>query len=284
MKKHKLKIAEEFDEEADIVLYEGDCRDLLRQIKKPLIQLGITSPPYNVGKEYENRIALEDYITVHSEVIRECHRVLLDGGSLCWEVGNYVNKGEVIPIDALLWPYFSDELKMKLRNRIIWEIPHGLHCKKRFSGRYETIVWFTKGDEYYFDLESVRVPVLWPKKKYYKGPKKGQYSSNPNGKNPSDVWQITNVKHNHPEKTIHPCQFPEELIKRLVRALTKPGDWVIDPYLGSGTTMAVCVELGRKVIGAEIEQKYIEIAWNRTKAKIREREKQEKLPLELTTV
>jgi adenine-specific DNA-methyltransferase len=280
----KLKITETFDKNADVVLYHGDCIDLLKSawktMKKPFVQLGITSPPYNVGKEYENRVALEEYIKTHSDVIIECHRILLDSGSLCWEVGNFVENGEVMPIDVLLWPYFYDELKMKMRNRIIWHVPHGLHCKKRFSGRYETIMWFTKTDKYHFDLDAIRVPVKWPKKKYYKGPKKGQYSSNPKGKNPSDVWDITNVKYNHPEKTEHPCQFPEELVKRLVLALTKPGDWVIDPYLGSGTTTAVCVELGRRVIGAEIKENYLNIARDRIQKKVElleKREKQKKL-------
>ena len=268
----KIKIADNFDKNADVVIYHGDCSDLLDSMwttmKKPFVQLVVTSPPYNVGKEYETRIALEDYIKKHSDVISKCYQVLSDKGSICWEVGNYVNNGEVVPIDILMWHYFSNELKMKLRNRIIWHVPHGLHCKNRFSGRYETILWFTKTDNYYFNFESVRVPVMWPKKKYYKGPKKGQYSSNPNGKNPSDVWDITNVKHNHPEKTEHPCQFLEELVRRLVLSLTKPGDWVLDPYLGSGTTAAVCVELGRKVIGAELKKKYLNFATDRVQKKI----------------
>lgn len=280
----KIKISDTFDKHADIIIYPGDCIDLLKlagnKMKKPFVQLGVTSPPYNVGKEYENKVALEEYIKTHSDVIIESHHILLDTGSLCWEVGNYIENGEVIPIDILLWSYFYNELKMKMRNRIIWHVPHGLHCKKRFSGRYETIMWFTKTDDYYFDLDSVRVPVKWPTKKYYKGPKKGQLSSNPKGKNPSDVWDITNVKYNHPEKTEHPCQFPEELVKRLILSLTKPGDWVLDPYLGSGTTATVCVELGRKFIGAEVQQKYLDIAHDRVNEKIellKNKEKQKQL-------
>lgn len=200
-----MKITDTFDENADVVLYEGDCIDMFKQIEKPIITLAITSPPYNVGKEYEDRLELEKYIQIHSKVIKESHRVLVPSGSLCWQTGNYANNGEIIPIDILLWPYFS-KLNMKLRNRIIWHIPHGLHCKNRFSGRYETIMWFTKGDNYYFDLDPVRIPSKYPNKRYYKGPKKGELSCNPLGKNPSDVWYISNVKHNHPEKTNHPCQ------------------------------------------------------------------------------
>ena len=132
---------------------------------------------------------------------------------------------------------------LKLRNRIIWRFNHGLHCKKRFSGRYETILWFTKNDEYVFNLDPVRVPSKYPGKRHFKGPKRGQLSGNPLGKNPSDiwdvvqqdwedeVWDIPNVKANHPEKTEHPCQFPVELVQRCVLALTQPGGSRFRPVL-----------------------------------------------------
>lgn len=276
----QIRVAEEWDPDADVVLYEGDCLDLLKQIKDPVVRLGITSPPYNLGKEYEDHVALEKYIEVHSQVIRDSHNVLVDGGSLCWEVGNYVENGGIVPLDILLWGYFAgEELKMKCRNRIAWVVPHGLHSKNRFSGRYEVVLWFTKGDGYYFDLDAVRVPSLYPKKKYFKGPKKGEVSSNPNGKNPSDAWTdlwggISNVKHNHPEKTEHPCQFPEALVRRIVLALSKKNEWVLDPYLGSGTTAAICVQEGRKVVAAEIEHRYMKTARARVRKRIRLVEKQ----------
>jgi len=274
----QIRIAEEWDPDADVVLYEGDCRDLLKQINEPVVRLGVTSPPYNLGKEYEDRVALERYIEVHSGVIRESHRVLVDGGSLCWEVGNYVEDGKIIPLDALLWNYFADEpLNMTCRNRIVWVIPHGLHSRRRFSGRYEVVLWFTKGDGYHFDVDPVRVPSLWPNKKYFKGPRKGEVSSNPKGKNPGDVWtDISNVKHNHPEKTEHPCQFPEALVRRLVLALSKQNEWVLDPYLGSGTTAAVCVQEGRRVVAAELEHRYMKTAKARVRKRIRMAEKQAK--------
>ena len=184
------------------------------------IQLVVTSPPYNLGKEYESRLHLNDYISQQREVISECVRVLSDGGSICWQVGNYVDDGAIIPLDSLLYPIFAD-LGLKMRNRIVWHFEHGLHCSRRLSGRYETIMWFTKGDDYVFELDPIRVPQKYPGKKYFKGPKAGQYSCNPLGKNPGDVWTIPNVKSNHVEKTGHPCQFPVELIERLVLALSK---------------------------------------------------------------
>jgi adenine-specific DNA-methyltransferase len=151
-----------------------------------------------------------------------------------------------------------------LRNRIVWRFEHGLHCSKRFSGRYETILWFTrKTKDYTFNLDPVRVPQKYPGKKYFKGPKAGQYSCNPLGKNPGDVWDIPNVKSNHVEKTEHPCQFPVELIERLVLSMTNPDDWVLDPFAGAGTTLIASILNQRRAAGAEIEQRYVKIAKNR---------------------
>jgi adenine-specific DNA-methyltransferase len=145
----------------------------------------------------------------------------------------------------------------------VWHFEHGLHCSKRFSGRYETILWFTKGNDYLFNLDPVRVPQKYPGKKQYKGPNVGKYSCNPLGKNPSDVWIIPNVKHNHIEKTVHPCQFPVELVERLILSLTEEGDLVIDPYMGVGSTAVAAVRQGRRAAGAEIVPEYLGIARER---------------------
>jgi len=183
-------------------------------------------------------------------------------GSICWQVGNYVDQGAIIPLDTVLYPIFT-EGGVRMRNRIIWHFEHGLHCSRRFSGRYETIIWFTKSDDYTFKLDPVRVPQKYPGKKYFKGPKAGQYSCNPLGKNPGDLWVIPNVKSNHVEKTEHPCQFPVELIERLVLSLTNEGDWVFDPFLGTGTTIIAAIRHGRLGIGAETVPKYVKLARER---------------------
>jgi adenine-specific DNA-methyltransferase len=138
-----------------------------------------------------------------------------------------------------------------------------LHCQKRFSGRHESILWFTKEDEYTFNLDPVRVPSKYPEKKHFKGPNKGKFSSNPLGKNPSDVWDIPNVKSNHVEKTDHPCQFPVGLVERLVLSLTNPGDNVLDPYLGVGSTAVAALKNGRNAYGCDVVQDYIDIAQGR---------------------
>jgi adenine-specific DNA-methyltransferase len=259
----KIEICETFREEAECVLYHGDTLDLLRSIPDGRIQLVVTSPPYNLGKPYEPRLDMDVYLEQQEAVVKECVRVLSEEGSICWQVGNHVKKdGEIIPLDIVLYPLFKS-FGLKLRNRIVWHFGHGLHASRRFSGRYEVILWFTKGDDYLFNLDAVRVPQRYPTKKYFKGPKKGQLSGNPLGKNPSDVWEIPNVKANHVEKTIHPCQFPVELVERLVLAMTKPDDWVFDPFMGVGSTAIAALIHQRRVVGAEIMPEYIEIARQR---------------------
>lgn len=226
------------------------------------VQLIVTSPPYNIGKEYERRTSLDRYIDQQRKVISEAVRVLAVGGSLCWQVGNHVDRGEVVPLDAVFYPLFR-EFGMKLRNRIIWHFEHGLHASRRFSGRYETILWFTKGDDYYFKLDAVRVPQKYPNKKAFKGPNVGQLTSNPLGKNPGDLWVIPNVKANHVEKTVHPCQFPVELVERLVLSMTRSSDRVLDPYGGVGSTVLAAVLNGRRGLMAEVVPEYLEVAKER---------------------
>ena len=217
------KIAGSFSLGADLVLYQGDVNDFMATISDKSVSLIITSPPYNLGKDYEDRVSIEKYLEAQSEVIAQFNRILKDDGSICWQVGNFVEDGEVYPLDILYYNIFK-RLNFFLRNRIIWHFGHGLHASKRFSGRYETILWFTKSSEYVFNLDSVRVPSKYPGKRHYKGPNYGKPSGNPLGKNPGDVWAFRNVKHNHEEQTIHPSQFPEDLIERVMLATTEPGD------------------------------------------------------------
>jgi adenine-specific DNA-methyltransferase len=246
----------------DAVMSCEDNLEFMRPLESESIQLIVTSPPYNIGKKYESKSPLENYIHTQGRVISECVRLLRPGGSLCWQVGNHVHKGEIFPLDLVLYPIFREH-GLKLRNRIIWHFEHGLHCSKRLSGRYETILWFTKSDDYIFNLDAIRVPSKYPGKKYFKGPKVGQLSGNPLGKNPGDVWIFPNVKNNHVEKTIHPCQFPVELVERLVLSLTNRGDSMLDPYMGVGSAVVAALKHGRVGYGCDVVPEYVEIAWGR---------------------
>jgi adenine-specific DNA-methyltransferase len=213
-----------------------------------------------MGKEYEKSLNVADFISAHEALAPLLVRCLRSGGSLCWQIGHHVRNSVVIPLDALVYPIFAAENKLSLRNRIVWTFGHGVHASNRFSGRHETILWFTKGADYHFNLNAVRVPQKYPGKRHYKGPKKGEFSGNPHGKNPSDVWEIPNVKSRHVEKTGHPCQFPVALVQRLIRALSERGDVVMDPFMGSGTSAVAAALEGRRFIGCEIQPKYLEIA------------------------
>lgn len=261
--------------------YKYELQDALKFMKEQednSVQLIITSPPYNLGKEYETRVSIDKYLENMKPMLEEMVRILSPKGSICWETGNYVKDGEVFPLDIFYYEMFKS-LGLKLRNRIIWHFGHGLHCKNRFSGRYETILWFSKTDDYTFNLDDVRIPSKYPSKKYYKGDKKGQYSGNKLGKNPEDVWELTiktleddwdsliwdipNVKSNHPEKTEHPCQFPVELIERCVLALTDENDIVYDPFAGVGSSLIGALKNNRRAYGTELEPRYVEIGKER---------------------
>jgi DNA modification methylase len=183
----------------------------------------------------------------------------------------------VFPLDIWFYPTFK-RLGLKLRNRVVWHFEHGLHCSVRFSGRYETLLWFTKGEDYTFNLDVIRVPSKYPGKTHFTGPKYGLPSGNPLGKNPSDVWklmahewetglwEIPNVKANHPEKTFHPCQFPIELVERCVLSMTNEDDWVLDPFSGVGSALLAALRHNRRAMGCDKEPAYIDEAKRRIKS------------------
>jgi adenine-specific DNA-methyltransferase len=240
-----------------------DAFKFLRKLRHGSVDLIVSSPPYCMGKEYEQSFSVEDFVADHIRLAPLLVRVLSDGGSLCWQVGHHVKDGVATPLDALVYEIFSRQKELFLRNRIVWTFGHGVHGSRRFSGRHETILWFTKGHNYRFNLDAVRVPQKYPGKRHYKGPNKGQFSGNPIGKNPSDVWDIPNVKSRHIEKTDHPCQFPVALAQRLVRALTKRGDLVVDPFMGVGSSAIAAVLEERLFIGCDINESYVSVARER---------------------
>lgn len=278
-------------EEDSVSLYQGDCLKLLSKVKSNSVDLVITSPPYCMGKAYEKRSDdVDTFLSMHRRIIPLVVDALKPGGSLCWQVGYHVVDSEILPLDFLVYQVVqeinkkrSSDEQLILRNRIIWTFGHGLNARSRFSGRHETILWFTKGAEYNFNLDAVRVPQKYPGKRSYKGPKKGELSGNPLGKNPSDVWEVStdvwdipNVKAGHVEKTEHPCQFPVAIPRRLIRALTQEDDVVMDPFMGVGTTGVAAAIEKRRFIGAELDTGYFELAETRinlaSQGKLRVRE------------
>lgn len=268
------KVHTTFSEIHNLVVLNKPVEAALKDIPKGQISLIVSSPPYNIGKIYEKQVSLAEYLEWQKSVIEDLVERLSPQGSICWQVGNYIEDGEVFPLDIYFYRIFK-ELGLQLRNRIIWHFDHGLHAKNRFSGRYETILWFSKTDDYVFNLDPVRIPAKYPGKLNYKGKNKGLPSGNPLGKNPSDFWvaraaeweegifEIPNVKSNHPEKTIHPCQFPVELVERCVLALTNEDDWVLDPFGGIGTALIASSQHGRRAVVIDRDKDYCELAEKR---------------------
>ncbi|MEC6411161.1 DNA-methyltransferase [Achromobacter xylosoxidans] len=252
-------------------IWQGDTLDFLSRLPaEPIFDLVVTSPPYNIGKSYEVRKKLNAYLEEQAAIIDQIVPRLKVGGSVCWQVGTFIEHNEVFPLDIEFAPLFRKH-GLRMRNRIVWAFGHGLHSQKRFSGRYETILWFTntpnRDDSYTFNLDAVRVPAKYPGKRHSKGPNAGKLSGHPLGKNPEDVWDnIPNVKNNHIEKTEHPCQFPVGLVERLVLALTNKGDLVFDPFAGVASAGVAATVHERRFWGCELVAKYAQAGVRRIQA------------------
>ena len=252
-------------------LWQGDTLDFLTRLPAaPVFDLVVTSPPYNIGKSYEVRRKLDAYLREQEAIIDQIVPRLKPGGSVCWQVGTFIEHNEVFPLDIEFAPLFRKH-GLKMRNRIVWTFGHGLHTQKRFSGRYETILWFTntpgRDDPYTFNLDDVRVPAKYPGKRHSKAsPHAGKLSGHPLGKNPEDVWEIPNVKNNHIEKTEHPCQFPVGLVERLVLALTNEGDLVLDPFAGVASAGVAAAVHKRLFWGCELKANYAKTGIRRMQA------------------
>ena len=175
-------------------LLEGDVLQRLATLGAGSCSLAVSSPPYNIRKSYErndNR-TYDEYVEWQRSVVKAMAPALTAEASVCWQVGSYVADGEVFPLDVPFISIFR-ELGFRLRNRIIWRYNFGYNADKRFSGRYETVLWFSRSDTYTFNLDPVRVRQLYPGKRHKmaKGAKGGTPSGNPLGKNPSDYWEFS---------------------------------------------------------------------------------------------
>ena len=261
---HEIKkiLGKPYFENKDFLLYNGDCTELMSKLPPNLINTTITSPPYNIGKEYEKIMTVEDYINWCSSWIEQIYNLTKKDGSLLLNLGylEVKDKGRNVPIPYLLW----DKTPFYLIQEIIWNYGAGVSCRKILSPRNEKILWYVKDENNYtFNLDPIRDPnVKYPNQK-----KNGKLRCNPLGKNPSDVWQIAKVtsgsKRSSKERTKHPAQFPNELIDKFVQGFSNPNDIILDPFIGSGTTAEMSLKYGRKCIGFEIREDYCEITVDR---------------------
>lgn len=246
------------------LIYEGDCASYLERIPSGSIPLVVTSPPYNIGKEYETLLPLAGYLEWCGGWIRQLHRASTDNGDFWLNLGylSIEERAKAIPIPYLLWdrvPYF-------LIQEIVWNYGAGVAGKTFFSPRNEKFLWYVKNSgRYTFNLDDVRDPnVAYPNQK-----KNGKLKCNPLGKNPSDVWNFAKVtsgqNRSSKERTPHPAQFPLGVIERIVKASSNPGDVVLDPFLGSGSVIEAALRTGRVGVGFEINPAYVKIAANRVR-------------------
>jgi adenine-specific DNA-methyltransferase len=245
-----------------VLLYQSDCEELLRRLGRECIDLVITSPPYNIGKEYEQPLPLHEYLAWCESWLTLLFGVTNPQGQFWLNLG-YVpvpEMGKGVPLPYLLW----DKSPFFLVQEIVWNYGAGVAARESFSPRNEKWLWYVKDpNNYHFDLDSIRDPdVKYPNQK-----KNGVLKCNPLGKNPSDVWNIPKVtsgtNRSSPERTPHPAQFPRAVVERIVKACSTPGSVLLDPFIGSGTVAEVGTALGRRVVGFDVNATYLDLAVKR---------------------
>lgn len=251
------------------LVYKADCLASLKKIDGLILDSTITSPPYNIGKVYETIKPVDEYVDWLVSVCSEVYRLTKDNGNFVLNVGylSVEGKGRAVPIPYLLW----DKVGFYLNQEIVWNYGAGVAAKRYLSPRNEKVLWYVKDpNQFTFNLDAIRDPdVKYPNQK-----KNGKLRCNTLGKNPSDVWQIakatSGTNRSAAERTSHPAQFPEDLIKRIILGFTNENDLILDPFFGSGTTGVVAIEYNRRFLGFEINEEYCEIAKERLQNKYNE--------------
>lgn len=252
-------------ERSGVWIYQMDCVEGMRRLPAGIVDLTVTSPPYNIGKEYEAISQVENYVEWCESWAVEVARICAPRGSFWLNVGylSVPGRAKALPIPYLLW----DKIPLFLVQEIVWNYGAGVAARRSFSPRNEKFLWYAKDErDYLFNLDEVRDPnVKYPNQK-----KNGKLKCNPLGKNPTDVWAFPKVTSGanraSAERTPHPAQFPVAVIDRIVKASSRANDLVLDPFMGSGTTAEVALANGRLVVGFEIEGRYIDIAAKRLDA------------------
>lgn len=229
----------------------GDAIEELKKLSDGSVDLICTDPPYNLGKDYGNNIDWKqwhEYEKFTLDWLAESKRILKNDGSI------YVFMG--VKFIARLFLILQD-LGFHFNGWITWHYTQGMGRKKGFSPRHEDILYFTKSDNFTFNLDDIRIP-----QKYFRE------RNNMSGANPGDVWEFSHIHYSNPERAGHPTQKPEALMKRIILASSNKGDLVVDPFAGSGTTCVVSNFLGRKWIGFDINPEYINMSEERIKKQL----------------
>jgi adenine-specific DNA-methyltransferase len=244
------------------LIYQGDSLSLMSQLPGGLFPLTVTSPPYNIGKEYESPRPINQYLDWCEAWIGEVHQTTRGDGAFWLNLGYVTLEGraKAVPLSYLLW----DRIPFYLVQEIVWNYGAGVAAKRSFSPRNEKFMWYVKDpDRYTFNLDAVRDPnVKYPNQK-----KNGKLKCNPLGKNPTDVWHIPKVtsgtNRSSRERMPHPAQFPMAVVERIIRACSNSGEVVFDPFVGSGSLIEAALRNGRQAVGIEIRQEYVGVAAKR---------------------
>ena len=260
----KKILGEPYYESEGCLIYNLDCLQAMQELQSDFVNLTLTSPPYNIGKEYESPIPLEEFLSWCEKWIASIYRITRSDGAFWLNLGylSIPGRAKAIPIPYLLW----NKVPFYLVQEVVWNYGAGIAGKKFFSPRNEKFLWYVKDEnEYTFNLDDVRDPrVKYPNQK-----KNGKIKVNPLGKNPTDVWQLPKVtsgrNRSSKERTPHPAQFPIAVIERIIRASSNPGEIVLDPFIGSGSAAIAALDLQRPVIGFELKAEYCKMAAKRIK-------------------
>lgn len=226
----------------NIVVTCGDSLDEMRRLKNDSVDLIIADPPYNLGKKYGNGSddrEFDEYLDFSRRWIGECKRILAPNGTIYVFVG--------FRMISYVYQILEKEYGFHFVNWICWHYTQGIGKTRGFSPRHDDILMFSKTSNYVFNLDDVRVP-----QKYYRS------INNMRGANPGDVWEFSHVHYCNENRQKHPTQKPEGLIERMVLASSNRGDRILDPFAGSGTTLRVCQQTGRRCLGIELNPEYVE--------------------------
>ena len=249
------------------LLYQQDCLTLMQHLPDGCIDLIFADPPYNIKKaEWDNFDSQEQYIQWSIEWIREASRILKSSGTLfiCGftEILADLKRPAMQYFHGCKW--------------LIWYYKNKANLGSDWGRSHESIFLLRKSKEYVMNIDMVRIEYNRHTLKYPAHPQaeSSQYGKNtekyhkewtpnPLGAKPKDVIEIPTTCNGMEEKTKHPTQKPEELLRKIILSASNPGDIVLDPFSGSGTTLVVSEQLGRKWLGCDISDEYNEWAINR---------------------
>lgn len=253
--KHKTSADFETPEKPMIYLNIMDCCDFLKELPDESVQLICIDPPYNL--ELAVWDIYDNYIDWAARWLDESYRVLSKNGSMVIFGGiqfRDVKSGDLIDIIH----YVRHNTKFKLINTIIWHYKNGMSAHRYFANRHEEVIWLAKSNDYYFDLDAVRIPYSAKNLEAALKDKRLNPENTMKGKNPTNVWEINRLNGNSKERVGHPTQKPVEIIDRFVKALSYPGSVVLDFFAGSGTVGRVCIAEGRHCLMCDSDKTTID--------------------------